>query len=112
MRTCEIAGKVQREVEDEGLGSVKDAASAVFLRPLNGDILAAEESIIPENCHVGDADESGDAPKSLAHGGTSFGGEISPVERQHAHLREAHSDIVKVVGGEGDLHQKSAVWKA
>lgn len=30
--------------------------------------------------------------------------EVRPVESEHAELGEAHTDIVEVVRGEGDLH--------
>jgi hypothetical protein len=103
--TSNVASQVEGEVENERLRRIKDTARAFFHGPLNRNILAAEESIIPENYHVRDADKGGNTVQRLAHDGAHAcrGEEVRPVESQHAHLGEAHADIVKVVGGKGDL---------
>jgi len=47
-----VASQVQSEVENEWLRCVENTASALFLRPLNGDILATEEGIVKEDDQV------------------------------------------------------------
>ena len=47
-----VASQVQSEVENEWLGCVENTARALFLRPLNRDILATKEGVIKENDQV------------------------------------------------------------
>lgn len=104
-RTDEIAGQIQGEVENEGCCGIEDAAGAFLLGPLDRNVFAAIESVIPENGHVAKTDEDNSTPEGPAHALCDVGDEVAPVEGQHAHLREAHSNIVKVIGSEGNLCQ-------
>lgn len=107
-RTDEVAGQVEGKVEDEGLRGVEDAAGTLLLRPLDGDVGAAEEGVVEEDGEVAGADEGGDAPEGLTDARAGVDGEVGPVEGDHAELGEAHADVVEVVGGEADLG--GVVW--
>lgn len=92
-----VAGEVEREVEDEGLGGVEHGARAILLAPLDGHIGAAEEGVVEQDGQVASHHEAGHAVEHLAQPGVGGQVEVGPVEGEHAEFGEAHADVVEVV---------------
>jgi hypothetical protein len=92
-----VAGEVEGEVEDEGLGGVEHGARAVLLAPLDGHIGAAEEGVVKQDGQVASHHEAGHAEEHLAQPWVGGEVEVGPVEGEHAEFGEAHADVVEVV---------------
>lgn len=100
--TKNIRRLIHRKVEVERLGRVKHAASALFLRPLDGNRHAAEERVHPEHDEVDEEDVACHCVDCFAQS-RAVRREDAPVEGEHAHFGEAHADVVEVVGCEADF---------
>jgi hypothetical protein len=100
--TKDIRRLVHRKVEVERLGRVKHTTRPFLLRPLHAHRHAAEERVHPEDDEVDEEDVARDGVDCFAQR-RAVGGEDAPVEGEHAHLGEAHADVVEVVGGEADF---------
>ena len=97
-----VRGQVHRKVEVERDGRIEDTASTLFLRPLHRYRDTAVEGVHPQDDRVSNADVGGYSIHGFAKRG-AIGREDAPVESQHAHLREAHSNIVEVVRSKADF---------
>jgi hypothetical protein len=94
--TKNITRLVHRKVEIKRLRGVKHTASLRVLRPLHADRHSAEESVHPQHDEVHEEDVAGHGVDCFAQG-RAVGREDPPVEGEHAHLGEAHADVVEVV---------------
>ena len=99
----QIASQAEREVEDERLLSIEHRTCTFFLRPLHRDVFAAEEGVVEETRQIADNDEGSHEQQEFLHRSVTVEVEEGLVESQHAKLRQAQSEIIKIVRGEGDL---------
>ena len=68
----QVTGQVEREIQNKWFRCIEHGASALLLRPLYGDIFAAEKGIVEQYSQIAGYHEYGHGPEHLSHRWSSF----------------------------------------